>query len=171
MKHHIFGLLAFAGFVAAFNGSAVVAAPEMDKVPLSLSGCVVAGEAKDSYVLTNVVIDGTTLAPVSAFYRFDSTKDLRKHVGRRVEVKGKADLDDMDKGKLRVEAKDGKITTEITSERRTVKVEDAWFGSMGSMKLKADVPTYKFDVDSVKRLEGNCANAAPAGAPPAAIAR
>ena len=28
--------------------------------------------------------------------------------------------------------------------------------ALGAMKLKAEVPTYKFDVDKVKRLEGNC---------------
>jgi hypothetical protein len=54
------------------------------------------------------------------------------------------------------------LTTEISSERRSVKVENAWFGSMGSMKLKADVATYKFEVEDVKRMEGNCANAAAA---------
>ena len=54
------------------------------------------------------------------------------------------------------------MTTEVTSERRTVKVEDAWFGSMGAMKLDAEVATYKFEVDAVKPLEGNCASAAAA---------
>ncbi len=74
----------------------------MDDVPLTLSGCVVAGEAKDSYLLTNVVVDGTTLAPTNAFYRFNTTKGLKGYVGRRVEVRGKADLDDVDKGKVKV---------------------------------------------------------------------
>ena len=46
----------------------------MDDVPLTLSGCVVAGEAKDSYLLTNVVLDETTLASPHAFYRFNTTK-------------------------------------------------------------------------------------------------
>jgi hypothetical protein len=134
-------------------------APDMKDVPLTLTGCVVAGESKDSFLLTNVTIDGTTAAPTNAFYRFDSSKDLKDRVGRRVEVRGKADLDDVDRGELRVKAEDGKATTEVTSERRTVKVEDAWFGSTGSMKLKADVPTYKFKVEQVKLLEGNCTNA------------
>jgi hypothetical protein len=54
------------------------------------------------------------------------------------------------------------VTTEVSSERRTVKVEDAWFGSMGAVKLDAEVPTYKFDVDAVKLLQGNCESAASA---------
>jgi hypothetical protein len=145
------------------SGPSVAAAPaDTADVPLTLSGCVIAGEAKDSYLLTNVVIDGTTLAPPNAFYRFNTTEGLKSHVGHRVEVKGKADLDDVDSGKVRIRTEDGTTTTEVTSERRTVKAPDVWFGSAGAVKLDAQVPTYKFSVDSVKRLAGNCANAASA---------
>ena len=156
------GALALTSVVLGYTLTATAAPPDMDDVPLTLSGCVVAGESKDSFLLTNVVIDGTTMAPPHAFYRFDTTKGLKDHVGRRVEVKGVADLDDVDKGKLRVKTEDGKVQTEVSSERRTVKVEGAWFGSMGSMKPQADVPTYKFEVKDIKRLEGNCSSAAAA---------
>jgi hypothetical protein len=139
-------------------GVKVAAAADMDKVPMTLTGCVVAGEAKDSFLLTNVTVDGPV--PNNVFYRFDSTKDLKNNVGKRVEVQGYADLDDMDKGKLRVKATDGKVETKITSERKTIKVPaDVWIGSMGAVdkaKIKADVATYKLHVESVKRLEGNC---------------
>ena len=154
------GILAVAALLGSYRMTASAAPPDMDDVPLTLSGCVVAGEAKDSFLLTNVVVDGTTLAPPNAFYRFNTTKGLKGYVGRRVEVRGKADLDDVDKGKVKVRAEDGKVTTEVTSERRKVKVDDAWFGSFGAMKLDADVATYKFEVDSVKPLAGNCASAA-----------
>lgn len=154
------GILAVSALVGSYSLTASAAPPDMDDVPLTLSGCVVAGEAKDSYLLTNVVVDGTTLAAPNAFYRFNTTKGLKAYVGRRVEVRGKADLDDVDKGKVKVRTDDGKVTTEVTSERRTVKVEDAWFGSMGAMKLDAEVATYKFEVEAVKPLEGNCASAA-----------
>lgn len=158
-----FGILAITAVATGYQATATAAPPDMDEMPLTLSGCVVAGEAKDSYLLTNVVVDGTTMAPPNAFYRFNTTKGLKNHVGRRVEVKGKADLTDIDKGRVKVRTDDdGKVTTSVSSERRTVKVEDAWFGSMGARKLDAEVATYKFDVDSVKRLEGNCANAAAA---------
>lgn len=163
MQSKWIGTLAVAALLGGYGVTATAAPPDIDEVPLTLSGCVIAGEAKDSYLLTNVVVEGTTLAPPHAFYRFNTTKGLKEHVGRRVEVKGKADLDDVDKGKVKVRTDDdGKVTTEITAERRTVKTENAWFGSMGAMKLDAEVATYKFDVDSVKRLEGNCANAAAA---------
>ena len=162
MQKKWLGICAVTALVGGYSLTVTAAPPDMDDVPLTLSGCVVAGEAKDSYLLTNVVIDGTTLAPPHAFYRFNTTKGLKSYVGRRVEVKGKADLDDVDKGRVRVRAEDGKVRTEVTSERRTVKAEEAWFGSMGSLKLDAEVPTYKFEVEGVKPLEGNCANAAAA---------
>jgi hypothetical protein len=98
------GVLAIGALVGSYNPRASAAPPDMDDVPLTLSGCVLAGEAKDSYLLTNVVVDGTTMAPPNAFYRFNTTKGLKEYVGRRVEVKGKADLDDVDEavaGQLR----------------------------------------------------------------------
>jgi hypothetical protein len=162
MHTKLIGILAMSALIGGHNLTAAAAAPDMKDVPLTLSGCVVAGEAKDSYLLTNVVVDGTTLAPTNAFYRFNTTKGLKDYVGRRVEVSGKADLDDVDKGRVQMRVKDGEVTTEVSSERRTVEIKDAWFGSMGAMKLDAEVPTYKFDVDAVKPLEGNCASAAAA---------
>jgi hypothetical protein len=132
------------------------AAPKGD-TPLTLTGCVVAGEARDSFLITNVMVDGA--APSNAFYRLDSTKKLRDQVGHRVEIKGNADLGDVDKGKLKVKTDDkGKTTTSVTSERKTVKVDDnVWFGTTGATKLKADIATYGFEVKNVKRVEGSCA--------------
>ena len=156
MNRNLLGILAAAALLAAPGSGA--ANPDLNDVPLTLTGCVVAGEGKDSFLLSHVVVDGSSVAPSNAFYRFDTTTDLKDHVGRRVEVTGKADLADMDKGTLEVKVDEkGNAKTKITSERRTVEVNDnVWFGSVGSMKIKADVPTYKFEVHKVKRLEGNC---------------
>jgi hypothetical protein len=159
MQNNWLRIAALAAFLSGSSAAAFAAPPDEDEVPLTLSGCVKAGESRDSFLLTNVVIDGTTLAPAHAFYRFNTTDGLKDYVGRRVEVKGRADLSDVDRGRLRVRTEDGKVTTEITSERRTVEVEDLWFGSEGSMKIDMDVPTYKFNVDNVRPLEGNCASA------------
>jgi hypothetical protein len=155
------GALAVGALLGTYQVT-TAAPPDLDDVPLTLSGCVVAGDAKDSYLLTNVVVEGETAAPPRAFYRFNTTDSLKKYVGRRVEVKGTADLTDVDTGRVRVRTEDGKKTTEVSSERRTVKVDDAWFGTSGAKKLDSAVATYKFEVDSVKPLEGNCANAAAA---------
>jgi hypothetical protein len=163
MQNKWLGILAVSALAGSYSLTAAAAPPDMNDVPLTLSGCVVAGEEKDSYLLTNVVVDGTRLAPAHAFYRFNTTDGLKNYVGRRVEVKGKADLDDVDEGRVKVRTNDGKVSTEVSSERRTVKVEDSvWFGSMGAKKLDAAIATYKFDVDSVKLLQGNCASASAA---------
>jgi hypothetical protein len=163
MQKKWLGIAAVAALATGYSATATAAPPDMDDVPLTLSGCVVAGEGKDSYLLTNVTVDGSSIAPPHAFYRFNTTKGLKNYVGRRVEITGKADLDDVDKGKVKVRSEDGQVRTEVKSEGRTVKVNDAvWFGSMGAMKLDAEVATYKFDVKSVKPLEGNCTNASSA---------
>lgn len=161
MKSTWLRIAAMSAFAATYS-VAGSAAPDIREVPLTLSGCVVAGEAKDSYLLTNVVIDGPTMTPPHAFYRFNTTKGLKNYVGRRVEVKGKADLADVDTGKVTSRTDAGKTTTSVTSERRTVTADNAWFGSLGAMKLDADVATYKFEVESVRPLQGNCANASAA---------
>ena len=149
------GTLAFAAILVMG-----VAAKDAGDVPLTLSGCVIPGDAKDSFLVTNVTVSGTTAAPADAFYRLDDSKKLRDYVGHRVEINGVADLDDHDKGKVTIKEKDGKVRTEITSERKTVKAEQpVWGGTIGSMKMKGDISTYGFEVKSVKRLEGNCANA------------
>lgn len=143
--------------------AAAPAAKEKGDVPLTLTGCVIAGEARDSFLVTNVTVSGTTAAPANAFYRLDNTKKLRGHVGHRVEIMGEADLADHDKGEVKTKVKDGKVETQITSERQTVKVESpVWGGTVGSMKMKSDISTYGFEVKSVKRVEGNCANASAA---------
>lgn len=154
------GILAMSALASGYGLTATAAAHDMDKVPLTLSGCVIAGEGQDSYLLTNVTVEGSEMTPPNAFYRFNTTKGLKNHVGRRVEVRGTADLDDVDKGKVEVRTDDGKVETEVKSEGRTVKVDDrVWFGSIGAMKLASEIATYKFDVKSVKPLEGNCSDA------------
>src|SRR6476619_4970933 len=65
---------------------ATAAAADLDKVPMTLIGCVVAGEAKDSFLLTHVTVDGPV--PSNVFYRFDTTEGLKKQIGHRVEVQG-----------------------------------------------------------------------------------
>ncbi len=137
------------------------AAADEDDVPLTIRGCVVPGEAKDSFLLTDVEVQGPA-APANAFYRFDTTSGLASQVGYRVEVKGRADLDDPDKGKMKMEVEHGKVETTISTEGKTVKTEEnLWFGTEGSAKMKADIVSYKLHVDHVQRIAGaTCANPA-----------
>jgi hypothetical protein len=125
------------------------------EIPAKISGCVVAGEAKGSFLLTGVTVDGNV--PSNAFYRLDSTKGLRPHVGQRVEVSGVADLGEYEKGKVKVNTDDGKTTTKVTAGDQRLKVDsNVWAGSMGAAKMKADIDTYGFEVKRVKRIDGNC---------------
>ena len=161
-------LISAVAFAAMMGTHAIpVAADDHDEVPMTLTGCVIAGQEKDTFVLTNVSIEGPSSIPSHAFYRFDKSKAFRDHVGHRVEVRGKADLDDVDKGRMKVRVKDdGSARTEIRSERQTVKVDhNVWVGTGGSMKLEADIPTYAFKVDKVSRLQGNCSSSPVAVAP------
>ena len=92
-------------------------AKEKGERSATLTGCVVAGEEKGSFLLTGVTVDGDV--PKDAYYRLDKTKDLRDYVGRRVEVSGVADLRDYDTGKLKVKTDEhGKTTTELKAEDR-----------------------------------------------------
>ena len=132
-------------------------AKEKGERAATLTGCVVAGEEKDSFLLTGVTVDGNV--PANAFYRLDKTKDLRMHVGHRVEVSGVADLRDYDTGRMKVKTDEhGKTTTELKADGKTIKVEENIFaGSTGAMKVRTNIPTYGFEVKHVKRLEGSCA--------------
>ena len=153
-----------------FSGQSI-SAQKRDNARLTLTGCVQAGEAKGSFMLTNVVITGpdVNLAPAGAFYRFNKSEGLQPHVGHRVEVTGTADLDDVDKGTLKVTTKDGKTTASVTERRNvTAKVEGSvkadaetlvWAGSDGSFsrgQMKANVDTYKFEVQGIKMLSAAC---------------
>jgi len=154
------GALLMAATFTAPVMSAGQKSADMDKVPLTIRGCVVAGDVKDSFLIKDTEIDGGGVAPADAFYRFSSTNGLASQVGYRVEIKGKADLDDPDKGKLKVKARDGKMKTTVDSEGKTVMANEKnlWFGSEGSAKLKADIVTYKFDIEHVQRIPGgSCA--------------
>jgi hypothetical protein len=130
-------------------------AKSKSEIPATVTGCVVAGEAKDSFLLTGVTVDGNV--PSNAFYRLEPAKHLREHVGQRVEVKGIADLGDYEKGKVEVKTEDGRPTMKIKAGDERIKTDpNVWVGTMGASKMKADIPTYGFEVKSVKRVDGNC---------------
>jgi hypothetical protein len=160
------GSIVALGFALALGTAATPAAADRDHAKITLTGCVVAGEEKNSFVLTNAVVGGEDArrAPEGAFFRLDSGKGLKNHVGRLVELSGEADLGDVDKGKLAVKTDgDGTAQASITTERKTVKAEvgkdsglvpGVMVGSEGSMK--ADISTYKFKVSKVRVLGDRC---------------
>ena len=121
--------------------AAALVAAAADTVPLTLRGCVVAGDAKDSYLLKDAEVEPAGAAPANAFYRFSSTNGLGSQVGYRVEIKGVADLT---------------LKTSVDSEESMVMASEknVWFGSAGATKLKANIITYKFDIQQVQRIPG-----------------
>jgi hypothetical protein len=130
-------------------------AKSKSEIPAKLTGCVVAGEAKDTFLLTGVTVDGNV--PSNAFYRLEPTKGLREHVGQRVEVRGIADLGDYEKGRVEVKTEDGRPTMKVKAGDARVKADpNVWAGTMGATKMKTDIATYSFEVKHVKRVDGSC---------------
>jgi hypothetical protein len=152
--------------VAVSVFSAAPSARDKDHARLTLTGCVVAGEGKDAYLLTNIAVAGEDAgrAPANAFYRLDSTKGLKNQVGHQIELSGTADLSDLDKGTLKVKTDDqGRATAEIKSERKTVTAEvgkdsnlvpTVMAGSEGT--LKTEIATYKFKTAKIRVIGDRC---------------
>lgn len=157
-------ILAF-GFVICL-AAPTVAARDLDHARLTLTGCVVAGEGKDTFMLTNVVVGGqdSWRAPANAFYRLESTKNLKTHINHEVELSGTADLSDFDKGTLKVKTDEqGRSTASIDAEGKKVTAEvgresglvpTVMVGSEGSMKTS--IATYKFKTSRVRMVDDRC---------------
>jgi len=161
MRLMSFGIVMLAMTVAA--GAQVKPKKADDKIakqPVTLTGCVTAGTAHNTYMLTDVqrtdVAVGTSGAPdTAAVYWLNQPDKFKSHVGHKVEIVGMLD-DDVDKTK--VKTKDGKV--ELKTER-TKKVEvpegsaaaaSATAAAPGEIK----VPSFKVKVQSVRLLADTC---------------
>src|SRR5260370_796792 len=108
-------------FAAAISTAIVCAAAPAEK-EITLSGCLIRGEGDGAgYLLTNHPIDlsaqstagghvmpgtvGTTGAFANVFYWLDGGRDLRKHIGRAVEIEGHTNGDVKD-AEMKVNSKD-----------------------------------------------------------------
>jgi hypothetical protein len=154
MRHLSFGLV-----VLATAASASAQQPKVpDNVapqPVTLTGCVTAGEKDGSFLLTHVVANapvGTSGSDAVAppFYWLDSAKKLKSYVGHKVEVVGTL-TGDVDKTKIK--HKDG----EMKVERERVKdVKEPEGTSAAANTPSGERAGYKVKVKSVKMLEGGC---------------
>jgi hypothetical protein len=78
---------------------------------ITISGCVVAGEAADTFILKDVKqLSNGWMAPepkdpagVPAFYWLNTADGLAERVGKRVEVAGVVDFSDAHKGQTKIE--------------------------------------------------------------------
>jgi hypothetical protein len=96
--------------------------------------------------------------PERVFYWLDEDdqEDLAKYRGQRVEIKG--ELEDIEKGKVKVERDDGfvKVKLDLDGKDQEAKVPADWVSSWKSDKdEKYDIAVRKIDVDKVKVL-GAC---------------
>ncbi len=167
-------IVAISTFAVAATATAVRAQDHksIDRF-VTISGCVVAGEAADSFMLKDVKqLSNGWMAPVpkdsdgaAILYWLNTTEGLADRVGKRVEVTGMVDFSDSHKGQTKVtvdptETKDTK--TELSSAGRSVttkvdtaavrKVEDA-------DKVTVKVPhaaVYDLHVKTVRTVPGVC---------------
>src|SRR5690349_15096346 len=154
MKNMIFALV--------LGAAAVATAQEKDTItpqPVTLTGCVAAGDKANTYMLSNVVpsapvgTSGST-APAAGempIYWLDSPSKLKGHVGHKVLITGTLD-NDVDKTKVKSE--DGKV--ELKSDGKKV---EAQAGTAAANAMPADGMkhvTYKVKVTTVKMIESSC---------------
>jgi hypothetical protein len=88
------------------------------------------------------------------FYWIDNDKDLAKHVGQMVEIKG--DLGDFKKGEVKFD-RDGDYTTikmKLGGKEEKVRMPTVWLNAPKG-EDDVDIVTRKIDIDKVKAL-GAC---------------
>jgi hypothetical protein len=89
------------------------------------------------------------------FYWLDDEEDLRKHVGKRVEVKGT--LEDFEEGEIEVE-RDGDFTEieiDIDGRKEEARVPTSWLGTAAPEETTFKIVARQVDVKEIKVL-GAC---------------
>jgi hypothetical protein len=131
---------------------------------VTLQGCVVAAEKKDTFVLTNVrewPIGNSDMGKYGKrYYWIDkNTKDFRAHGGHTIQIVGK--ITDVEKSEIDVKAGESGLgtTVEVEGPGRDVKTtaENAQVGAITGTSGK-DIPItlLKLKVDDVKMIAANC---------------
>jgi hypothetical protein len=133
---------------------------------VTLQGCVVAAEAKDTWVLTNVKEWPAGTTDMGKFgkryYWLDKLgKDLRAHGGHTIQVVGK--IDDVKKSEIEIKSgEDGAgMTVEIEGPGKDVRttVGNAQVNPIGAIVGGGkDIPItlLKVKVDEIKMIAANC---------------
>lgn len=162
------GLAAALAAVPAFAASAAAA----DDV--TLAGCLVKAEGDGNpYLLINTPAQpalnqtpskpdvspsgvGTTAEFRTVFYWLEGDRELKPHVGHRVEVEG--DLDDADPGEIKIERKDRWTELTVKSHGDSLKAEVPHESVLGGQddKRKGDVVVRRVKVEKVKMLGATC---------------
>jgi hypothetical protein len=128
---------------AALCSGAVVAATH---TPVAITGCVRPGIAADTYVLLDVdeVTDGRP-APAGAVYKLSSTKELRPHVGHKVEVRGTYSFEG-----------DVARTPTVKARRAETREQPRAVGTTGVRPIEATPIYRRLRVNGVRMIGASC---------------
>lgn len=114
-------------------------------MPVTVEGCVKAGDAADTYVLTAARAEGST---DTATYQLvgQQTDQLRDHIGRRVEVSGTVEAQQEIAASQTAKAEPG----EGNRDRAT--------GTTGTptVQTKTEIEIKRLSVSAVKPLQDKC---------------
>lgn len=108
----------------------------------------------DIMLMNALFNDGKSSAPNDrVFYWLENEKDLAKHVGQLVEIKG--DLGDFKKGEVKFD-RDGqytKVELKLGGKTEKLRMPTAWIATHGEDEI--DIVSRKIDVDKISVL-GAC---------------
>jgi hypothetical protein len=172
-----FTVLACLGFAGAVTAASVQQGPAVivDGDDITITGCIVpAAEVTSSpealfWSRGGLMLAGAGAAAVPntnavsasglsgrVFYWLDDDEDLRKHLGKRVEIKG--EIEDLEDGEIKV-SRDGDFTEielDIDDDKETARVPTSWFGAATPKDAEFKIAVREVDVDEVREL-GVCA--------------
>jgi hypothetical protein len=172
-----FTILACLGFAGAATAASVQQGPTVivDGDRITMTGCIVpAAEVTSSpealfWSRGGLMLAGAGAAVAPAtnaiaangisgrvFYWLDDDEDLRKHLGKRVEIKG--ELEDLEDGEIKV-SRDGDFTEielDIDGDKEEARVPTSWFGGATPKDAEFKIAVREVDVDEVREL-GACA--------------
>jgi hypothetical protein len=133
------------------------AAPELQTIkseahnePVTVSGCLRAGLAENTFVLTSINANGSTIDPTTTYRLVGNKVPLADYSGQNVEVTGT----------VRAEQE--------VSSRGVAEQQKAAKGTSGTptVETATELDVKQLDVDSVKPSGDRCAPAAPKGDQP-----
>ena len=151
---------------------AAVSTAQAQKHEITLHGCVMPGETRDTYCMSNVMEvpgpGGSTMPEVAhgrrVLYWLRNDGDVRKHMNRMVEVRG--EFAKLEKSEIELKTgrqKDGGLLVEFEGPGKDVLAPNATVGAAigtagRTAPEKDDVPTYlaHVNVRSVRVMSGEC---------------
>ena len=154
-----------AGLSAASGGEQGDAQKYEKGATVTLQGCVVAAEKKDTYVLTNVrewpVANSDMGKFGKRYYWIDKAgKDMKAHLGHTIQLIGK--ISDVEKSEIEFKAGENGIgmNVEIEGPGRDVRTPaaNANVNAAGAVSGKNDIPItlLKLKVEEIKMTAATC---------------